>query len=143
MKEVVRYRRCFVCGEENLHGLNAKFLWDGHQAYTEIVATDAFEGYRGIYHGGITAALLDEVMVKAILASGIYAFTAELTIRYKKPVRVGDKIRFVGRIVSRKGRLLETEGEAIGEDGNPVALAKGSYIEARTDLKENLSNSVD
>lgn len=143
MKEVARYRRCFVCGEENIHGLKAKFLFDGKEAFTDIVATEAFEGYHGIFHGGIVATLLDEVMIKAILARSVYAVTAELTIRFKKPIRIGDKVRFTGRILNQKSRLYSTEGEASGPDGQIYATASGSYIEARPELKRDLLDSID
>ena len=75
MKEVAKYPHCFVCGDQNVHGLKAKFFFDGEKAFTEVTADGSFEGYRGIYHGGIIATLLDEVMIKAILAQPVTAVT--------------------------------------------------------------------
>ena len=143
MKEVVRYKKCFVCGEENIGGLKAKFLWDGNQATTTITALTEYEGYHGIYHGGIVATLLDEVMLKAILAKGIYTVTAEMTVRYKKPVQTGDTVRFVGRIVESRGRLYSTEGEALDSNGEPYATATARYLEAKPELKSKLVRSIE
>ena len=143
MKEVTRYKKCFVCGEENIGGLKAKFLWDGKEAHTTVTASTAFEGYSGIYHGGIVATLLDEVMLKAILATGIYAVTAEMTVRYKKPVRIGETVKFVGRIIEEKGRLYLTEGEALDSEGEPYATATARYLEAKPELKSQLLKSID
>ena len=76
MKEVLKYSHCFVCGEKNDSGLKARFYYDGKQAASEVYAREQFEGYRGIYHGGIVSTLLDEVMIEAILALDRYAVTA-------------------------------------------------------------------
>lgn len=142
MQEIVKYPYCFVCGDENQHGLQAKFFYDGEQAISEITAEKMFEGYRGIYHGGIISTMLDEVMIKSILARKIFAVTVEMTIRYLKPVPVGQKLRFCGRVTRNRGRLYLTEGEALGPDGVPFATATGKYLEAPRDLKRLLTDST-
>jgi len=77
------------------------------------------------------------------VAAGVFAVTAEMTIRFLRPVATGEKIRFTGRVVAGKGRIFITEGEALGEDGQPFATAKGKYREARPDLKAQLMKSID
>lgn len=144
MKEVAKYSKCFVCGEHNECGLQAHFYYDGTQAVTELTAAERFEGYRGIYHGGILATLLDEVMIKAILARDIYAVTAEMSVRFLHPVKVGDTLKLVGRITKQKGRVFLTEGSAQSRDGGTVyATATGKYIEASPDMQERLRESVE
>lgn len=143
MKEVLKYSNCFVCGDKNKHGLKARFFSDGNRVTAEVVASRELEGYRGIYHGGIISALLDEVMIKAILAQEKYAVTAELTIRFVTPVKVGDTIRLSGRIVRSKGRVFHTEGSAIGDSGQTFATATARYVEAGPDLRELLMQSID
>ena len=143
MDEVVKYDGCFVCGDRNRIGLRAKFMSDGQQVFTEIVARDEFEGYPGIYHGGVMSALLDEVMIKAILARAIVAVTAEMTVRFVRPVRTGETIRFTARVVANKGRAYFTEGEATGRDGQRYATAAGKYLEARSDLRARLMGALD
>lgn len=143
MKEIAKYSRCFVCGDQNQHGLQARFFDDAGQAVTEVVSEAAFEGYKGIYHGGVIATLLDEVMIKAILAQGILAVTAEITVRYRRPVKTGEKLRFVGRIVRNRGRVYLTEGEAFGDDTTIYATAKGRYVEVSEDLRSCLAESIE
>jgi acyl-coenzyme A thioesterase PaaI-like protein len=143
VKEIVKYHYCFVCGDRNLEGLKARFFFDGEQAVSDVVAVDRFEGYRGIYHGGIISALLDEVMIKAILARNVFAVTAEITVRFHCPVETGTRLRFLGRITEQRGRLYLTEGEARSPDGASYASATGKYIEARPDLKARLMSSLD
>jgi len=143
MEEVLSYPGCFVCGGKNLHGLKAKFLYDGENAFAEFIATESFEGYKGIFHGGIVASLLDEVMIKTILARNIFAVTAEMTVRFRHPIRTGERIRFVGRVTESKGRLFSTEGEAVGDDGTIYATATGIYLEAKPNLKDELLQSLE
>jgi len=143
MQEIVKYSRCFVCGDQNVNGLKARFFYDGDQAVASIVAESGFEGYRGILHGGIIYSMLDEVMIKALLADGIYAVTAEMTIRYHSPVSTGQELRFVGSVVSRRRRMYQTKGKASGPDGTIFASATAKYIEARPEFKSRLLESLD
>lgn len=143
MKEIAAYKKCFVCGRENEIGLKAVFHFDGEKALSEITAGEAFEGYRGIYHGGIISTMLDEVMIKAILAIDRVAVTAEMTIKYHKPVRTGDKLLFSGKVTRKRGRLFLTEGFVAGDDGSLYASATGKYIEVKERLRDELLTSLE
>ncbi len=143
MKEIVRYKNCFVCGHDNPHGLKARFFEHDGGAVTELTAEPHFEGYQGLYHGGILASLLDEVMIKAVLSRGVFAVTAEMTVRFKKPIPTGTKLRLTGKITGAKKRVYTTTGEALGPDGTIFATATGTYIQAREELKDQLVRSID
>ncbi len=137
------YRGCFVCGQDNRFGLQARFLYDGGRAICEISPSAQFEGWRGILHGGVTSSLLDEVMIKAIMASDVYVVTAELTVKYQRPAPMGQRLIFRGWITSHRGRYWQTAGEAVLEDGTVLATATGKYLAARADLAVVLKGSVD
>ena len=143
MKEILKYSGCFVCGDKNSSGLKARFYYDGEKASTEVIASEEFEGYRGIYHGGVISCLLDEVMIKAILALDKYAVTAEITVRFMAPVRTGDRLILTGRIVKNRQRVFLTEGEARGEDGTIYATATAKYVEADSEMKKVLVQSIE
>ena len=139
MQEIIRYPNCFVCGERNSHGLKARFYWDGKEAITEVTASEAFEGYRGIFHGGVISSLIDEVMIKAILAQG--KFVDEL--EFLEPARVGDKLTFVGKVKQQRGRVWVTEGECRTSDGRVLATGSGKYVEAKEELRAELTRSLE
>ena len=143
MKEVAKYTNCFVCGDKNPIGLKAKFWYDQNQVTTSLEATERFEGYRGIYHGGIIATMLVEVMIKAVLALDIFAVTAEISIRFKRPVQIGTRLEFVGRITQHKGRVFVTAGEVSDSDGNLYATANAKYIKANGELQQSLEASLE
>ncbi len=142
MKEILKYPGCFVCGENNDLGLKARFYYENGEAVAEIVADKRFEGYQGIFHGGIVSTILDEAMIKAILAENKYAVTAEITVRFHRPINIGDKLRIVGKICETKGRMFITESKAIGNGGEIVASACGKCVEAKPDLLNRLKQSI-
>jgi uncharacterized protein (TIGR00369 family) len=142
-KEVVRYRGCFVCGQDNAIGLNLTFLSDGEAAHTVWRPDRRHEGYKGIVHGGLMAAVLDEVMIKAVLARDIRCVTASMEVRYKAPAEVGDELVFEGKVSEVKGRIILTTGTARNSKGVLLAEATGKYVVAREDLDKRLASSLD
>ena len=57
-----------------------------------------------------------------------WGVTAELTVRYRKPVPVDDEVRVVGRITRDAGRLFEGTGEIVLADGSVAVEATGKYV---------------
>jgi uncharacterized protein (TIGR00369 family) len=81
-------------------------------------------------HGGILATLLDEACIYACRATGEHFVTAELNVRYRKPVPVETAMTVSAEVVERKRRLLtvrarlEIEGELHAEaDSRVFALS--------------------
>jgi len=144
MKEVVRYKDCFVCGEHNENGLKAKFfVRDDGAVISEIVADARFQGYKDILHGGIISSMLDEVMIKAVLAKGIFAVTAEMTVKFKRPVLTGQKISFTGTMTEERGRIFRAVGSAFNDMGEEVASSKATYLKAKGNLRSILTESIE
>lgn len=143
MKEIVKYSGCFVCGDKNPFGLAVKFYeQEGGAAAAEFAPKEVLEGYKGLLHGGILSSLLDEVMIKAVLAKGIFCLTAELAIRYKKPVAVSDKLSLSGHIQKENGRVYTTKGFAKNQRGEIVAEAEGKYFIPKPEDLEKLKGSL-
>jgi len=143
MQEIARYSGCFVCGEHNQAGLKAKFFFKDGRAFTECVAEKRYEGYHDVYHGGITATLLDEVMIKALLAKGIYAMTVELNVRFHKAIFIGRKLFLEGYLEKQQGRLFVTKGEVRTDDGTVVASASGKYLRVTSEMRAKLMKSLE
>jgi uncharacterized protein (TIGR00369 family) len=144
MEEVARYKNCFVCGDQNVNGLKAKFFVrkDG-AVISEIVADERFQGYKNVLHGGIISSMLDEVMIKSVLATGIFAVTAEMTVKFRRPVFTGQRISFIGKLAEQKGRIFKAEGTAANDDGVIVASATATFLEAKGELRSVLTDSIE
>jgi uncharacterized protein (TIGR00369 family) len=122
-------KSCFVCGEENPHGLHLKSRLEDGLVVLDFVPREADVGWRHTVHGGITMALLDEVMTWAsIVALQCACVAAEITTRLKKPMLPARRFRVEGRVVKANARLALAEGE-IRDEGNEVcAVASGKYV---------------
>jgi len=142
-KEVKAYSHCFVCGEKNRAGLRVKFFSDGKIAKAEYQPTEQFSGYKNIFHGGVMAALLDEVMIKTVIASDLVAVTTRMSLSYKRPARVGEKILLQGEIVENRKKIVKTKGEARNQEGELLAEARGEFFIVEGELKEKLLESLE
>ena len=142
MKEIVRYPGCFVCGEKNEIGLGAHFYWDGHKAVCDIVADERHCGYRHLFLWGIVATFLDEVMIKALLAEDHFVVTAEMTIRFRKPVHTGDRLHCEGWLTEKRGTVYRTVGKVVNQDSETVAEAAGKYVRPKGDISRHLLDSL-
>ena len=121
-------RTCFVCGRENLVGLRMK--WDQDRESGEVRATvvlpEHFNGYPGVVHGGVVAAVLDETAGRSILMDGGFddlMVTARLEVVYRRPTPTGVPLVAVGRLVRREGGRAEATGELRLPDGTVSARA--------------------
>lgn len=122
-------RTCFVCGENNPHGLRRRSRIEGNRVVLIHEARVADLGYRHLVHGGISITMLDEVMTwAAILTFRQACVAAELTTRLRAPIQVGQRIRVEGWIARDKLRLVETAGRIVDEQGTILATAAGKYV---------------
>ncbi|KPJ48933.1 MAG: hypothetical protein AMJ41_03915 [candidate division Zixibacteria bacterium DG_27] len=136
MAELWKYENCLVCGDKNEIGMNLPFTYDGEVARTEYTAESRFEGYKEILHGGILTALLDEVMAKAIFGKKILVATVEIRVKFKKPVKTGQKIRLEGKYAGERGGLILATSRAILPDGSLAAEAEGRFFKLEGEKKE-------
>ena len=119
---------CFVCGPKNPIGLKLKFHFNGKTIKTEFISKKKHQGYLNIVHGGIISTLLDEAMVKLALAMDIPVVTAQMDIRLRKPLNIGEKIIVEAEILNNTTKLLEAYAKAITMNNILIADAKGKLV---------------
>lgn len=96
------------------------------------------EGPPGAVHGGWVAALFDQLLGTATIASGHGAFTAELNVRYRRPTPIGVPLVLRARIDSVEGREVRASGE-ITADGVVTAQAHGRFVRPNPERLAQLS----
>lgn len=119
-------RFCFVCGVHNPAGLCLHFYDnDVDEVRTRFTIQPAHQGFPGVVHGGITAAILDEVggRVMTIGNPQRLGMTAKLAVRYRQPVPLGQPLLAVGRVHRARGRLLEAHAQLLLPTGDELASA--------------------
>lgn len=112
---------CFVCGEKNPHGLHLKFSLHEGKVSSEFIPQKIHQGYKDIVHGGIISTIIDEAMVKAALMQGLPAITAEITVRFRNPLIVGEKAIIEATITNMNKRIIETSARIKKSDATVVA----------------------
>ncbi|MBI5188877.1 MAG: PaaI family thioesterase [Nitrospirae bacterium] len=112
---------CFVCGEKNPYGLHLKFSIHEGKASAEFIPQKLHQGYKDIVHGGIISTLIDEAMVKVVLMQGIPAVTAEITVRFKNPLMVGEKVIVEATITKMDKKIIETSARIKKPDDTLIA----------------------
>ena len=124
-------KMCFVCGLNNQFGLKASFFEiEGEQLVALFTPCKEHQGYPDRMHGGLAATILDETIGRALMISTEEAWgvTVEFTVRYKKPVPLGEELRVVGRITRDTRRLFEGTGEILLPNGEIAVEGTGKYI---------------
>jgi uncharacterized protein (TIGR00369 family) len=131
-QELIRDDHCFVCGKKNELGLKLAFSYPRPgRAESACTVPDHFSGWRRLVHGGLLSTLLDEVMAHACLSSEGAAVTMELTVRFLKPLEIGQPVRISGEVQEVKGRILVTKGEVLDSAGEVVARGSARFLKVR------------
>lgn len=134
---------CFVCGRENPVGLHVHFFADSeNRVHAEFTPRDEHQGFPGVLHGGVISALFDETIGRTAIANDFWCVTAELTVRYKKPIPIGEPLRITGEVVKRAARVLHGRGEIrCVRDNILLAEAEAVYVrisdERRREVETN------
>ena len=129
---------CFVCGRNHPFGLKLRFALDPEQmrATTTTSLSPHFTGWKRAAHGGIVSAMLDEAMVYACAATGVYVATANMSVKFRKPVPVESELEIIGEITRKKARTLRARSRIL-LDGNVLAEAEGALIVMRPITKDD------
>lgn len=100
-----------VGGQANPISAELEFENAESEVVVRTVLGAAYEGAPGRAHGGMVAALFDDVTGFALPMAGTAAYTGELTVRYLRPVPIGTALEFRARIAGRDGRKLTVVAE--------------------------------
>jgi uncharacterized protein (TIGR00369 family) len=124
------YDSCYVCGRNHPRGLRIRFYTDEKgQALAAFRPETTQTGYDDIVHGGVVSALLDELIGWSVsLRTGLLAYTAELTVRFVKPIHATVDYLASSRTLKGHGKLWEAEGEVTDDSGEVFARGRGKYF---------------
>jgi acyl-coenzyme A thioesterase PaaI-like protein len=133
---------CFACGLDNLSGLRLRFYDNGKdKVFTCFTIESAHAGYPDMAHGGIVAAILDEVGGRTVMINNPNRFfvTARLDVRFRQPVPIGVPLEASGRLVTRRAGRTRAHAE-IFRDGEGI-LAESDIL--YVDLPPGLLDPVE
>ncbi len=130
-------KNCVVCGIGNDLSLKARFYeTENDELVAVFTPQEHHQSYPNIMHGGMSSAILDEVIGRAIMSKykdQVWGVTVELNLRYKKPVPLYKELKVIGRITKERGPIFEGTGEIILPDGEVAVAATGKYLKMSID----------
>lgn len=102
---------------------------DGKVAASYVVRPE-MTNPSGAFHGGIAAAIMDELAGMMVLIShgGRYFATVNLSVDYLAPARTGETVIGRARIVRRGRRLINVECSIENPQGDLVARATTNLL---------------
>lgn len=111
------FPECVVSGPANPMGIAIDVRRDGVEAVADVNLGAAFEGAPQRAHGGVVAAIFDDVLGYVLVLHRTPAFTGRLTVNYRAPVPLGIDVTVRARLVRRDGRKLLMTAEMTSADG--------------------------
>ena len=115
---------------ENALGLKTRFYeLDNGEVAGIFSILEEHQSYPGRMHGGVSSAILDETIGRAIMVTEphTWAVTVDLYVKYRKPMPLNETLMCVGRITRNTRLLFEGEGEILLKDGSVAVSAKAKY----------------
>jgi len=120
---------CFACGPRNPIGMHLHFdKASGEGVVARVALAPQYQGWRGIAHGGIVMALLDEAMAHAAGFAGHRGVSANVNVRFRKPVPLEQPIEVRGRVTWQRRNVLGVDASIFDSAGNVLAHAEGSFV---------------
>lgn len=116
-----------VSGRANPMGMEASLWKEGDEAVMEVTLGPAFEGAPDRAHGGVMAALIDELMGQVLGIIGTPAFTGRLTVTYRNPTPLGTLMVGRARATEQRGRKITMTAEMHAGD-RLIAEAEALFI---------------
>jgi acyl-coenzyme A thioesterase PaaI-like protein len=127
LNDTSSYQRCFVCGHRNPYGLHLFFRLDENTIVADFQPREEHQGFPGVIHGGIVAAVLDEALGRTSLLGDNqeWTMTGRLEVRYRRYVPYGPLLRVRATLDAERRRALQASGVLTLADDESVVLAEG------------------
>ncbi len=116
-----------ISGKQNPLAAPLKMWQDGDEVRGEVVFSPTYAGPPDSVHGGIIAAVFDEVLAMANVVAGAAGFTGTLTVKYHRKTPINTPVELWSKNVRNSGRKQICEGE-MRVDGEVTASAEGLFI---------------
>jgi acyl-coenzyme A thioesterase PaaI-like protein len=113
---------------------------DGDEVVARCTLRSAHEGAPTRSHGGIVAAMFDDVYGFVLTIMRQPAFTGELSVRYVAGTPIGVPLECRVRLAEQVGRKLYMTGELTAA-GSVVATSKATFIAIDPSVFEQVSRS--
>lgn len=121
---------CFGCSPGNAHGLRMTFYEEGDEIISRWDPKERFQGYLNVLHGGIQAALMDEIASWTVYVKAKRAgVTSKMEIRYFRPVDAsGGTLTLTAKLEGMRRNLADILVRLFDPERNLCAEARITYF---------------
>ena len=122
---------CIICGMENEFGLKAPFYnLDDRSVATVVTFKNLHQSYPDRTHGGMTGALLDELMGRTLWIDEpeMFGVTTTLNVTYRKAVPLETTVKARAYMTFNSSRGFTAKGELYSMDGTLLVEASAKYF---------------
>lgn len=140
-------RMCYICGMDNKDGLKAQFynMEDG-SVMTKFSYRPEHQSFPGRVHGGLLAAMLDELAFRAFWTKDetMLGATMSMEVKYRKPVPYNTEIIGKGIIIKDLSKFFTADVSIMDKEYNILTNAEVKYIKlpiekiAKADFHEEM-----
>ena len=123
-----------ICGMDNPMGLKAQFynMEDG-SVMTKFRYKEEYQSFPQRVHGGLAAAMLDELGLRALWAKSgedVFGVTLSMEVKYRKPVPYDQDLIGKGIVEKETSKFVVIRTELYDLKGALLANAVVKYIKA-------------
>lgn len=134
-------RSCFCCGRQN--DISLKMTWyndiENNKVRSTVTIPEHFNGYPGIVHGGVLAAVLDETAGRAIMLDENFnnlMVTLNLQVTYRKPTPTETPLEVTGWVIRQTALRAQVAGEIRLPDGTVTAECTAVVVKPPTEITD-------
>jgi len=114
---------------------------EGDLVVARFVPQEEHQGWPGITHGGIIAAMLYEVMENYSYQHGIAAMMRGMETTFHRPIKTGLASTAKSWLVEESGRAMKVSGSLTDEDDEVLDRGQAELLVLSEEQKEKLGTS--
>ena len=130
------FRRLHVHVVEGPYPVDGTWIFepDGHgSSVAEYEVPPRFQSWAGMAHGGIVSLMLDEAVGWAAWHAGHPGVTGRLQVSLRRPLKLGERVRIVGRVEKIRRTLVYVSAFVENaDDHSRVADGTATLVETKT-----------
>jgi acyl-coenzyme A thioesterase PaaI-like protein len=143
LNDASEFQRNFVSGKLNHSGLRLHYdLERGEDGRHVVVTTwtpdEEHVGFPGVAHGGLVAAVLDDVMGRVAVLRRRWVVTAKMEVRYRAAAPLHVPLRFEAWETRHRRMAMHAEGRALLPDGTLVTDATATFLPLTPELERQM-----
>jgi acyl-coenzyme A thioesterase PaaI-like protein len=133
----------FVSGVRNPAGLRLHYDLEHDDERGAVVVTtwtpdETHVGFPGVTHGGLIAAVLDDVMGRVAVLRRRWVVTARMEVRYRSASPLGTPLRFEAWATRHRRMSMHAEARALLPDATVVAESSGTFLPLTPELEREM-----